>query len=191
MVDPLALKGEGQGLDLRPACPQPSHGRKYMHGDTLICKECRGLIPGKPSHEVEPRAESLHEDSVMHRKAANPLHEVGAGPADEVGMFDASHYLAPPTPDSVYPGVTGDLDPLPRTGEPKRLTEGGMTSAVKDIYDAVALLFMALQPTGCDEDIDRLMRRAHKALEAAPPPEECSDSEPSPSSDSGKPKDSP
>lgn len=26
-------------------CPQPGHGRKYMHGDTLLCLECGGLIP--------------------------------------------------------------------------------------------------------------------------------------------------
>lgn len=37
---------------LRHVCPQPGHGRKYMHGDTLLCMECGGLVPAAPSPDT-------------------------------------------------------------------------------------------------------------------------------------------
>lgn len=43
----------------KPICPQPGHGKKYMHGDTLLCMECGGLIPAgapEPPRDASPQA---------------------------------------------------------------------------------------------------------------------------------------
>lgn len=56
----------------RPECPQPGHGRKYMHGETLLCLECGGLVPPGAAGEPptpDPQAEA--------KAAADP----GADPA--------------------------------------------------------------------------------------------------------------
>ncbi len=35
---------------VRPICPQPYHGSRYMHGDTLLCLKCGGLVsPAEPA----------------------------------------------------------------------------------------------------------------------------------------------
>ncbi len=50
----------------KPLCPQPGHGKKFMHGDTLLCMECGGLVPATPQagryispNELETIAEQL------------------------------------------------------------------------------------------------------------------------------------
>lgn len=74
----------------KPICPQPGHGKKFMHGDTLLCMECGGLVPAAPERLRESR-----EPGTLNHEARC---KCGAMAWSPIGMEWFCHYCITPMP---------------------------------------------------------------------------------------------